>query len=54
MGFIPELDTRVSYQISKHIGVSLLGRNLLNNRSERWAFYQRPGAGLLAAFHLSL
>lgn len=47
--FITELGARITYKAHKNIGVSLIGNNLLNKRSERWLGYYRQGATVQGA-----
>lgn len=54
MSFIPELDARVSYKVHKNIGLSVIGKNIFNNKSARWAFYERPGATIVGAITFNL
>ena len=50
--FVADLTARVSYDFGKYAGLSLIGTNLLNQKSSRWFGYDRPGAGIMAALTL--
>ena len=54
MPFIPELDARVSYKAHKNLGLSLIGKNIFNNKTARWMFYERPGATIVGAITITL
>lgn len=44
-----DLSARVSYDLNEHVGLSLIGQNLLHQKQGRWLGYNRPGAtGMLA------
>lgn len=51
--FIAEMSARLSYKIHRNIGLSLTGLNLLNQKSQRWLSYDRPGISVAGAMTLS-
>lgn len=53
MPFITELDARLSYKLHPNIGLSLMGLNLLNQKAQRWVFYERTGASVVGAVTFS-
>lgn len=52
--FIPELDARISYKAHKNLGLSLIGKNIFNNKTARWMYYERPGATIIGALTITL
>ncbi|MDO5036060.1 MAG: TonB-dependent receptor [Porphyromonas sp.] len=46
-------NARVSYKAHKNFGFSLIGTNLLNDKTQRWLHYQQPSTSIQAAVTIS-
>lgn len=42
-----ELNAEFSYRLSRRVGLSVIGTNLLNMRNPRWRHYEQRGSGIL-------